>query len=264
MSTPGTLSVQVYSVRDAYAADPAAALQRLRDIGFRHVEPFGLGEAGGAAKATALRAHLDAAGLKASAVHASLPEDLDELVEQLRTLDVDTVFVPVPAAVHGFADKGFDSGVFDDADTLDAFTDALLQAAATLRGSGISLGYHNHWWEWAELPGGQLGYDRFWDRAGDGLLAELDVYWARAAGQDPAQVLARLGSRAASLHLKDGPAVPDQPQGPFGSGVVDVPGAIAATGARWHVAEVDTTDGDPFDLIAGNVAALREQGLSDF
>ena len=36
------LSVQLYSVRDQFAADPLATLQRLAGIGFTDVEPYGL------------------------------------------------------------------------------------------------------------------------------------------------------------------------------------------------------------------------------
>ena len=38
------LSVQLYSVRDAFAADPADTLRRLAAIGFAHVEPYGVVE----------------------------------------------------------------------------------------------------------------------------------------------------------------------------------------------------------------------------
>src|SRR5919204_4597869 len=99
-----TLSVQLYSVRDHLAADQNATLARLAELGFRYVEPFGLGSAErtGAerrASARALRAGLDAAGLRVSAVHAGIPGSIDELAEECAILGADTVFVPHPRLV---------------------------------------------------------------------------------------------------------------------------------------------------------------------
>ena len=43
-NTPrGTLSVQMYSFRDAAQADPTATVARVAALGFRYVEPFGIG-----------------------------------------------------------------------------------------------------------------------------------------------------------------------------------------------------------------------------
>ena len=61
------ISVQLYSVRDAFAADPADTLARLAEIGFTQVEPYGVVE-----NLAALRAGLPANGLTAPTAHAKL------------------------------------------------------------------------------------------------------------------------------------------------------------------------------------------------
>ena len=38
------------------------------------------------------------------------------------------------------------------------------------------------------------------------VIAEVDIYWAKVGGVDPAALVAELGERAALLHVKDGPA----------------------------------------------------------
>ncbi|RNG19290.1 sugar phosphate isomerase/epimerase, partial [Streptomyces botrytidirepellens] len=60
------------------------------------------------------------------------------------------------------------------------------------------------------------------------------------------------------------PARRGEPQTPLGTGDVDAPAAVRAAGPglRWHVAEIDITDHDPFELLAGNAAQLAESGLS--
>ncbi|MFD7920007.1 sugar phosphate isomerase/epimerase family protein [Streptomyces sp. NPDC059740] len=263
------LSVQLFSVRDALEADPDAALARLAETGFQHVEPYGLCRpdrtpAENLVAVRHLRAALDRAGLGVSAVHAGLPEDLGQLAEACAALEADTVFVPHPHMVT--AASPFDEATFTSGDTtaLDAFAARLGEAAAAADTHGLRLGYHNHWFEWAILPDGTTAWDRFWSRAGEHLAAEVDLYWVAAAGADPVAVLDHLAERTLSLHLKDGPAEPWQPQTPLGTGRVDVDAALghAPDSVRWHVVEVDSTDLDPFELLAGNARALVRRGHS--
>ncbi|NUU22619.1 MAG: sugar phosphate isomerase/epimerase [Streptomycetaceae bacterium] len=268
-ASTGTLSVQLYSVRDALAADRPGTLARLAGIGFRYVEPFALAlwntpAAERAAAARALRADLDAAGLAVSSLHGAVGAGRQTaLVEECRILGADTVFVPIPFLVEGFDDK-----VFTSRESVAAFARRLNEAARELADSGIRLGYHNHVFEWTELPDGGLGFDVLWEHLDPLVAAENDAHWAAAAGRDPARVLAQLGERAVAVHLKNGPGAPDDPltpraQTPLGTGVVDVPAALSAgRHLRWHITEIDTTDGDPFDLLAANRRFLLDAGAT--
>lgn len=265
MASTGTLSVQLYSVRDQLAHDPTGTLEQLARLGFRHVEPFGLGSperplAERLASARSLRRTLDDLGLSVSAVHAAVPLTVDELAEECAVLGADLAFVPHPRLV-----PGFDDTTFADPGRLDAFAKALGTLAQDAAAHDLRVGYHNHWFEWPTLPDGTVGWDRFWSGVGDELLAEVDLYWAAAAGADPKSVLERLGDRVVSVHLKDGPAEPGAPQTPIGTGAVDVVGPLAETGAvRWHVAEIDTTDLDPYELLGTNANHLIRAGISNW
>ncbi|GAB2738383.1 sugar phosphate isomerase/epimerase [Salinifilum aidingensis] len=263
MTRTGTLSAQLYSLRDQLAADQHSTLERLARLGFRYVEPFGLGSPDRPfterlAAARSLRAGLDATGLTVSAVHAAVPPSITELAEECANIGADTVFVPHPKLV-----PGFDEQAFADVARVDAFADALSALAQEAAAHGLNVGYHNHWFEWAALPDGTSGYERFFSRASEDLLAELDIYWAAAAGVDPAGVLEMLGTRAVSVHVKDGPAEPGAPQTPIGTGTVDIPAALkSAENADWHVAEIDTTNVDPYELLSSNAEHLVGTGLS--
>ena len=68
--TSAALSIQLYTVRDALAADPDGTLARLAEIGFVDVEAFGF-----VGRAAELRASLDAAGLRSPSAHASFLSD---------------------------------------------------------------------------------------------------------------------------------------------------------------------------------------------
>ncbi|MFJ8927738.1 sugar phosphate isomerase/epimerase family protein [Streptomyces sp. NPDC102364] len=270
-TTHATLAVQLFSLREDLDKNRAGTLARLAELGYRHVEPFGFGDwrtpaEDRLAKARALRADLDAAGLSVCSLHASIAAgELATLAEECRILGTDTVFIPIPGLVEGF-DGGdhFGRDVFGDLDTLTRFAARVDEAATELAGHGIRLGYHNHELEWTTLPDGRHGYDVFWELTGAQVIAELDVYWATVAGQDPAAVLRALDGRVVAAHLKDGKAVRQEPQTPIGTGDVDVPAAIEAGGPTlaWHIAEIDTTELDRFDLLKHNRDALLGLGTS--
>ncbi|MGW0949059.1 sugar phosphate isomerase/epimerase family protein [Streptomyces sp. NPDC002623] len=261
---PGTLAVQLYSVIDALAADRPGTLARLAALGFRYVEPFALGlwntppdEV--AAAAHALRADLDEAGLAVSSMHIAVSADSQaSAIETCRILGADTAFVPIPWLVDGFDERSLETH-----DGVRAFAARLNEAARELAGAGIRLGYHNHHFEWVRLPGGAHAFDVLWDLLDPEILAEVDVYWAAVAGQDPVDVIKRLGERAVTAHLKDGPAERDTPQTPIGTGDIDIPAALrAGTHLGWHITEIDQTEADRFELLAANRQALLEGGLT--
>ena len=72
-------------------------------------------------------------------------------------------------------------------------------------------------------------------RMGPEVDLQVDIFWVRVGGADPAEVIDRLGSRIVSLHVKDGIDLPRSAGGgeafvnvPVGDGVVDPAPAIAA------------------------------------
>ncbi|MFI1046704.1 sugar phosphate isomerase/epimerase family protein [Streptomyces griseoruber] len=261
---PGTLAVQLYSVIDALGADRPGTLARLAALGFRYVEPFALGLWNTppdelAASARALRVDLDEAGLGVGSAHIAVSADSQaSAIETCRILGTDTAFVPIPWLVEGFDERSLETH-----DGVRAFAGRLNAAARQLAGAGIRLGYHNHHFEWARLPGGAHAFDLLWDLLDPEILAEVDVYWAAVAGQDPVDVLERLGQRAVTAHLKDGPAALDAPQTPIGTGDIDIPAALrAGSHLRWHITEIDRTEADRFELLAANREALLAGGLT--
>ncbi|NUS53482.1 MAG: sugar phosphate isomerase/epimerase [Streptomycetaceae bacterium] len=250
----GTLGVQLYSVHEQLTADRRGTLRRLAALGYHHVEPFALGYWTTPADellstARALRTDLDAADLGVTSLHTAVPSgSLSAVAEACRILGTDTAVVAVPLLVEGFDGMGF-----ADRAEVTAFARRLNEAARDLARHGVRLGYHNHTAEWQRLPDGSVPFDILWDLLDTDVVAEVDVYWAAVAGQDPAEVLARLGDRAFAVHLKDGPGTEDASQTRLGTGIVDTAAALgAAPGLQWHIAEIDTTDEDRFGLLAAN------------
>lgn len=265
---PGTLSVQLWSVREAFAADCADTLGRLAELGFRFVEPFGLGDlektpAQRLKEATKLRELLQPYGMQVSSVHlnAGVGEQTDAILDEMQALGASEGFLAWPGAIPGLG-----------RDTLQTREGTLKLAAIineTARkaaGRGLKIGYHNHDFEWAPQSDGQCGYDVLLEHLDPQVTLELDLYWAVVAGQNLPELLKRLGSRVTAFHIKDGfeTVSEERPQVPLGQGLVDYPAAIrAAPHVRWHVLEMDHS-ADIFHDLPISLKRIREQGLSDW
>ncbi|MCG7310002.1 sugar phosphate isomerase/epimerase [Brachybacterium sp. ACRRE] len=242
------ISVQLYSVRETLAADPAGTLARLRDLGLTRVEPFGLAE-----HADMLREHLGALGLSAPTTHADVlgAEDQRALLATAAELGIGTVIQPHrdPALWTQEAD------IRRTAELLDA-------AAEVGRAEGVAVGYHNHGFEAEPVFAGRTGLEVLDEALGADVVLEVDTYWAAVGGSDPVALLAALGDRVRAVHLKDGPRDGRKDaQQPLGRGEIDVDAIIAASQEAGHlgVIEFDDYAGDIFEGIAASLAHLDER-----
>ncbi len=150
------------------------------------------------------------------------------------------------------------------ADGIKRVVEVFDETAAFLGSHGLQFGLHNHTWEF-EKTGGVYPYYFLLDHLDTKTFFEIDTYWARTAGCDPAKIVADFGQRAPLLHIKDGPAAQENgPQVPAGEGSMDFP-AIAKAGAdsiQWMIVEFDEYDKNILDGIKKSYSFLTKQGLA--
>ncbi|MGW7538658.1 sugar phosphate isomerase/epimerase family protein [Amycolatopsis sp. NPDC054798] len=234
-------SVQLYSVREAFAADPDETLRRVAAIGFERVEPYGVVE-----NVEALGAGLAAHGLSAPTAHAALVgKDQEAVFAAARELGIGVAIEPLVPASRWQSPA-------DIAETASA-----LNAAAEIAARyGVRVGYHNHWWELESRISGRSALEVFAERLDSGVVLEVDVYWAAAGGEDAPALLRRLGERVCAIHVKDGSlAVDASGQVPAGRGRVPMGEALAAAPEALRVVEFDQHE-DVFGGIAESFAYL--------
>lgn len=241
MATP--LSIQLYTLRDQIAADRDGTLSRLAVIGYRAVEPYDP-----TADPAGFRKVADDLGISVTSTHAYalFDKDAGEVFDAVAAIGTGLAVIP-----GGIAHEEFTTldGLRRTADLLNGFAD---KAASR----GIRIGYHNHWWEIEPRFDGRTALEVL-----EGLLApevflEVDTYWAQVGGADVPELLRTLGARVLALHVKDGPAVKDEPHTAVGKGVVDVPSILAAAPDAVRIVELDTCAGDIFEAVADSHAYL--------
>lgn len=255
-----SLALQLYTVREHIARDPAGTLQRVAAMGFTTVEtafwPEGMSVRQGAQ-------HLRDAGLSVCAAHIELPvgDTRNAMLEAARAYGCTRMIW------HGWPEDRRYSTL--------AGTRALArvynEASRFAKANGLQFGLHNHWWEYRNRVGGRFVFEVLLDEIDPDIFLEVDTYWVKVAGHVPAEVLARLGDRAQMLHIKDGPARwsaklaednPD-PMTAVGAGTQDWAAiASAASGhAQWMVVEMDRVEGDVFEALQASRAFMVQRAM---
>jgi len=241
-------AVQLYSVREQLPADRPGVLGRIAAAGYGAVEAFNV-----LSDTEGLRADLDAAGLTVCGVHA-VPSGAQaaDVLAAAKTLGADTVIVPyLPPARFGTADSV--AGVASE----------LNEMAARVADAGLRFGYHNHDFELSSLIGGRPALEVLAESLDEGVLLEVDTYWAAVGGQDVPALLGRLGDRVRFLHVKDGPITKDDPMTAVGAGRMPVAEILAAApSAQWHVVELDRCATDMLTAVEQSLRWLAERGLA--
>lgn len=146
------------------------------------------------------------------------------------------------------------------------------EVADFARTNGLEFGLHNHWWEFSNQAGDRAPYQILADELVEDIFFQLDIYWVKVARLDPAAIIRELGSRVRMLHVKDGPANPDdisatephEPMTAVGRGTLDIPAIMeAASGyGEWMVIEMDEVDGDVFSKLQDSFSYMIENNFA--
>jgi sugar phosphate isomerase/epimerase len=269
------LGVQLYTVRDKLGDEADATLQAIASIGYTEVE---LLRAHAARIAPLAKAH----GLQSVSMHiepplvtgdwepwagAVKPENRSTLE---RTLDEAKAYGVQYAVVSYLmpAERGGGLPFFEK------FAEQLNHAGEIGKKAGVTIGYHNHGFEFEALPDGQRPLDVLVSRT-DPLLVrlELDVFWVGITGASPVDLLTQYKGRVALVHLKDkakeAAHTTDERQVPkemfkeVGSGSLDfraILEAAQAAGVEHYFVEQDHTPGDPIASLRKSYEFLQTIG----
>ncbi len=247
---PAPIAVQLYSLRDNLARDYSGVIQQVAKMGYTGVETAGF-PGSTLQEATALFREL---GLTVPSAHLPLPIG-DQRGEVLNTaLALGATYV-----VSG----GVGMERFASWDGIKQVCEAFNEANAAAMAEGLRFAIHNHWWEFEPLEG-ERPYQRMMEWLDPAVVWEIDTYWVQTAGLNPVNVLRELGARAPLLHIKDGPAVKNEPMVAVGQGTVDFTTIIPAHAehTEWLVVELDHCATDMLTAIDDSYRYLIEKGLA--
>jgi sugar phosphate isomerase/epimerase len=249
------LAVQLYTLRNLTAQDFAGTIKQVAALGYRGVELAGYGNLTSPAE---IRKVLEDNHLKIAGSHIGLEameKDLNKVMDENDLLGNKNLVVPSLAPERRADAAGWKRSA-----------QQLNDIGQKVQPRGFNLAYHNHAFEF-ELFDGQSGMDILYANAeAKNLKAELDVFWVRYGGQDPAAFITRHAGRVLLVHLKDMEAGPERRFAPVGTGTLDIRGIVAASeqaGAQWLIVEQDNTyQTPPLEALRTSMENLKKMGLA--
>ena len=259
------IGLQLYTVRDAMAKDPAGTLAQLAKIGYNSVEGATYT---GSQKFYGMSAKEFAALLKRNGMimpssHYRLGE------EQINGAAVPgTMLHDWDRAVDDAAAAGVKYMVCaylsePERGTLDHYkyvADQLNKAGERCQKAGLQLCYHNHDFEF-QAQNGQLPYDLLLATDKKLVKMELDLYWVSKAGKDPLDLFKQHPGRFPLWHVKDMDKTPKQFFTEVGNGSIDFKKIFAQAqlaGLQYFFVEQDMTPGSPFDSVTKSMAYIKK------
>ncbi len=187
------VGIQTYSLRAAMEEDFVGTFQMIKDVGYDYVE---LNRRNFVDRTpTELRALLDDIGLPAPITH------LDYEMLATRTTEVGDI-----AGELG-CEHVILPWLTDDQRGLDAYkthAEMLNRAGETLKPYGVTVGYHNHQFEFFDLAEGRSGMSILLNETDPDYVAfELDLFWAALTGADIVRLFEAHPGRFRYCHVKD-------------------------------------------------------------
>jgi sugar phosphate isomerase/epimerase len=225
-----TIALQLYTVRDETAQDFAGTLRRVAALGYTAVEFAGYGDL----SIQQMQALLAETGLQALSSHvplANLEQHLEQELEYAQAIGCPYIIVPWLAP-----DQRTSA-------TWPSLAETLNSKGRAAREHGLTLGYHNHDFEFASVSANDttLVLDYLLEHTDPAnVVFELDTYWAAYAGVDPVAYLQRLQKRIPLVHLKD--MTPERTFTEVGDGTLPIAAIVAAAraaGAQGYIVEND-------------------------
>ncbi|MBH8557266.1 sugar phosphate isomerase/epimerase family protein [Hymenobacter negativus] len=259
------IGLQLYTVRDAMAKDPAGTLARLAEMGYNSLEGatytgsqkfYGM-------TPQAFAALLKQNGLIMPSSHYRLGEEQMNGAPAMGTMLHEWDRAVDDAAAAGV--KYMVCAYLSEAErgNLDHYkyvADQLHKAGERCQKAGIQLCYHNHDFEFV-AQNGKLPYDLLLATDPKLVKMELDLYWATKAGHDPLTLFKQHPGRFPLWHVKDMNKAAPHSFTEVGNGSIDFKKIFAhanEAGLQYFFVEQDITPGSPFDSAAKSLAYIKK------
>lgn len=254
------LGIQLYTLRDALQRDAAGTLKQVAAAGYRQVEAFGFPDC------DSLVEGAKDAGLALNSSHfewSSVVSPKDEAMSDFQKILEKAGRVGLSHLVIPYLTDG-ERRTLDDYKRVAGNAN---KAAALAKAAGIQLAYHNHAFEFEPKDGGKCGYDIFIEEFSKDMKFEIDVFWIKVGGHEPAVLIEELAGRVSQLHLKDLKAglklpefgkLPDDAYQELGDGIIPMEPILAAAekaGVKHCHVEQDMSP-DPLASIRQSAAYL--------
>lgn len=253
------VGLQLYTLRNETAEDFIGTLKQVAEMGYKVVEFAGYGDI----PAEQMRATLDELGLRSSSAHISLTlGDLDKLKEELeshlvynKVLGTEYIITPWAPIESYTTDEEFTQ-----------LYETLAYIGEEVNRQGFTYLYHNHAFELEVVRNGKPMLEEMYEKVSADLLqAELDLYWVKKGGFEPAAYLEDYKGRCPIVHIKDMTADERQYFAEVGQGIIDFKSVFAIAediGIKYFIVEQDSCERAPLESVRMSIEYLKSIGIA--
>jgi sugar phosphate isomerase/epimerase len=196
------IGIQLYTLRNEIGNDPNTILSKIAAAGYKKVETYGYGagkffgktpaEFAGLLKDNNLKSPSGHYGIDKFLLQNGNGDDVKELIDVAHTLGQEYIVIP-----H------LSEEARKTSDQFRKLVERMNKAGELCKAGGVSLGYHNHDFEFKQLDNGTC-YDILLKDADPKLVnLEMDIYWVVRAGYDPIELITKYPGRFPMWHVKD-------------------------------------------------------------
>ncbi len=189
------ISIQLYTVRKFQPYAPI--LEFIKSVGIDNIELFGLESL----NVDVFKNILEANELTVDSSHIAYESlnDVQDIILRANKLGIKHIIVPAPPSK---TNKEFKESFDLDEYEWTTFGKNLSSYVSIFEDSGLTLGYHNHSYEFIPLPSGKLPIECMMEHNAN-LKLEIDIGWAVAGGADPIEWINKYSNKIIACHLKD-------------------------------------------------------------
>ncbi|MBW6502352.1 MAG: sugar phosphate isomerase/epimerase [Bacteroidales bacterium] len=264
---PG-VGLQLYTIRDAMAADVPGSLKKVSDLGYKFVElaDYADGKFYGYEPAE-FKKMVNDLGLEIISSHTQVEGE---------GVTLDTARLMAEAHAKIGSKYCIQPWIVEEMrTTIDSYQRMAAnwnQVGQIMKEFGMQFGYHNHNFEFATVEGKVPYFDvMLAELDKDLVIMELDMFWTTKAGHNPVDIIKKYPGRFHLFHLKD-MYTREEPffevikddLAPVGAGVINFKEILAVkdiAGMKYMIVEQDDSRGDMWADVQTSITNMNTKIL---
>ncbi len=264
---PG-VGLQLYTIRDAMAADVAGSLKKVSDLGYKYVElaDYADGKFYGFEPAE-FKKMVNDLGLEIISSHTQVEGE---------GVTLDTARKMAEAHAKIGSKYCIQPWIVEEMrTTIESYQRMAAnwnQVGQIMKEFGMQFGYHNHNFEFATVEGKVPYFDvMLAELDKDLVIMELDMFWTTKAGHNPVDIIKKYPGRFHLFHLKD-MYTHEEPffevikddLAPVGAGVINFKEILAVkdiAGMKYMIVEQDDSRGDMWADVQTSITNMNTKIL---
>ena len=230
-----SFGLQLWTVKEAMAADAKDTLKKISSYGYKQIESFE-GQKGifWGIKNTEFKKYMDDLGMKIVSSHCAYTVDFERKAAEAAEIGMKYLICPW---------LGPQKTIDDYKKAADQFN----KCGEIAKKNGIRFAYHNHDYSF-KITDGEVPQTVMMNSTDKSLVDfEMDIYWVVAAGQDPKEWFAKHPGRFKLCHVKDlAKTAKGHESVQIGKGTIDFASVLkdgTAKGLQYYIIEQEAFTG---------------------